>query len=238
MRGSMRLKPKSPPTKRTGPRPPNPHANDKCLYCGKKGHLVNRCFMKQKHETEACASKAKAKDTSANHVQGEFENENDENDTLSVETRAANQATKSEGRRLDQEREWVRDSGATHHMCYSKCVFATLDMSKPSSVRLSNGASTVVGGVGTVILTVKCSVSSLKVPIKLGNVLYIPNFDRNLVSVPKASQAGIGINFDQPGIMILFKSGHECFFPLCQTRCRYMLRYIEPPQVLQAAMRS
>lgn len=69
---------------------------------------------------------------------------------------------------------WVIDSGATHHACHDKSLFFTLCETINNSVTLPTGFGVKITGMGTV---------KLSEFIILNNVLYIPNFRLNLLSV-------------------------------------------------------
>jgi len=66
---------------------------------------------------------------------------------------------------------WVLDSGATDHVCVSLSNFASY---KPVPINLPNGHHVLAKYFGTVVFNKK---------IYLSNVLYLPNFAFNLISV-------------------------------------------------------
>ncbi|KAK9740327.1 hypothetical protein RND81_03G026900 [Saponaria officinalis] len=72
---------------------------------------------------------------------------------------------------------WILDSGASDHMCSNKLLFSELHaLPKAYSVSLPNGHIITINSVGTVPLTPQ---------ITLHNVLFIPSFKFNLLSVGK-----------------------------------------------------
>jgi hypothetical protein len=75
--------------------------------------------------------------------------------------------------------EWVIDSGATDHICNSLSWFTVYRVISPISVRLPNGNTVLAKYVGEVNVTDS---------IILRDVLYIPQFAFNLLSVPKLTK--------------------------------------------------
>ena len=74
---------------------------------------------------------------------------------------------------------WVIDSGATDHIACSLTLFVSYYKITPVTVSLPNKATTLETCMGTVILS-----STLT----LHNVLYVPTFDVNLVSVQRLTK--------------------------------------------------
>lgn len=83
---------------------------------------------------------------------------------------------------------WVIDSGATHHVSHDKNLFSTIDTSVESFVNLSTGATIKISGVGKI---------QLNKHICLNNVLFIPEFRLNLLSISSlTSDIGSRVIFD------------------------------------------
>ncbi|WKA09208.1 hypothetical protein VitviT2T_026876 [Vitis vinifera] len=74
---------------------------------------------------------------------------------------------------------WVLDTGATHHVCCSLILFKTSSLSHNSTVSLPNGHSVVVTRVGSVELFDRFIIE---------NLLYVPQFHFNLLSVNALTQ--------------------------------------------------
>lgn len=75
---------------------------------------------------------------------------------------------------------WIIDTGATHHMCCNKNLFEQLvTLTEPFHVRLPNTHILSVTQISDIQLTGNLS---------LKNVLYIPTFNCNLLSVSKLTQ--------------------------------------------------
>ncbi|KAG7585301.1 Reverse transcriptase RNA-dependent DNA polymerase [Arabidopsis thaliana x Arabidopsis arenosa] len=83
---------------------------------------------------------------------------------------------------------WVIDSGATHHVCHDRNLFASLDTSVVNFVNLPTGPKVRISGVGLV---------RLNKDILLQNVLFIPEFRLNLISISSlTSDIGSRVVFD------------------------------------------
>ncbi|KAG7534049.1 Ribonuclease H-like superfamily [Arabidopsis thaliana x Arabidopsis arenosa] len=89
---------------------------------------------------------------------------------------------------------WIIDSGATHHVCHDKNLFLTLSETLNNSVTLPTGFGVKITGIGTVKL------SDFMI---LKNVLYIPDFRLNLLSVSQLTKdMGYRVSFDENSCMI------------------------------------
>ena len=75
---------------------------------------------------------------------------------------------------------WILDSGATDHICSSLDLFIAHKTIKPVSIRLPNGSQ-----VMTHITGIVCFSSTFV----LHNVLYLPSFSFNLISVSKLTSS-------------------------------------------------
>ena len=73
---------------------------------------------------------------------------------------------------------WILDSGATHHVCYSQASFEPF-VPTYYSVALPNGHTVSVHGTGSVRL---CN------DLTLQNVLFVPQFHWNLLSISALTQ--------------------------------------------------
>lgn len=83
---------------------------------------------------------------------------------------------------------WIIDSGATHHVCHDRSRYTSIDITTTSNVNLPNGMIVKISGVGIV---------QLNEHITLHNVLYIPEFRLNLLSISSlTSDIGSQVIFD------------------------------------------
>ena len=78
-----------------------------------------------------------------------------------------------------QSTDWILNSGATDHMIHSLAFFTSITFVVQISVRLPNGDMAKVTHIGTV---------QLSSTLVLDNVLCIPSFSFNLISISKLTQ--------------------------------------------------
>ena len=74
---------------------------------------------------------------------------------------------------------WVIDSGATHHMTGNKGILSNLHNISHPPVRVANGSSCPVRGIGFV---------GNSTPLKMSSVLFVPKFPDNLCSVSQLTK--------------------------------------------------
>lgn len=89
--------------------------------------------------------------------------------------------------------EWIFDCGATDHICSCLNEFDSFNRINPISVRLPNGSTLLTELSGDVRIS-----NSLL----LKDVLYIPNFSCNLISISKLNKAKITCTFADEGCSI------------------------------------
>ena len=76
--------------------------------------------------------------------------------------------------------DWILDTGATHHIACSKSLFTYLKpQSNTSPVIFPNGQSATISFIGSV---------ELPNGLYLNNVLYVPSFKLNLLSIPQLTK--------------------------------------------------
>lgn len=75
---------------------------------------------------------------------------------------------------------WILDSGATDHICFNLAYYASYHRVKPIHVKLPNG---------NVVLACHSGSIQLSSTFILHDVLHIPNFSYNLISVHKLASA-------------------------------------------------
>jgi transposase InsO family protein len=74
---------------------------------------------------------------------------------------------------------WIIDSGATDHACYSLSLFSKYRRVKPIPVKMPNGSMAQTDIVGEIIITDLITIT---------NVLYLPHFKYNLLSVSRVTK--------------------------------------------------
>lgn len=89
---------------------------------------------------------------------------------------------------------WIIDSEATDHVCNSLKLFTSYRAIAPIFVRLPNGTTATVTYVGTV---------RLNKHFVIHDMLYIPQFNLNLISVPRLLEYGFDVHFS--GILCIIQ---------------------------------
>ncbi|KAH9119485.1 hypothetical protein LEN26_011626 [Aphanomyces euteiches] len=108
--------------------------------------------------------------------------------------------------------------------------------SKANTVGLPNGGHVAVEGVGSVILTVKCDLTDQRVKIKLNGVLYMPKFNRNLISVRKSAKAGLKFNFETTEDHLVVMSNSQSITVIGDPQePLYILKHIRADESLEKA---
>ena len=194
-KGFLTSRPRSdrPPARSQSVRPASsmPDSEKTCFYCKNKGHFKRDCrklarALKRRSEGQrGCA--ATTSDTELEdpgmYLAGL---------PLAMTTSAGTES-------------WIIDSGATSHMCNDKSQFTKLKpISKSLQVTLADGHKVEATAIGTVSLELLLPNATTKV-ITLTDVLYMPRLSCNLLSVPRAFDAGYILNFSKQGVEILSK---------------------------------
>ncbi|XP_061358324.1 uncharacterized protein LOC133302545 [Gastrolobium bilobum] len=107
--------------------------------------------------------------------------------------------------------EWVIDTGATDHITHTLSQFSTFHKIKPISIHLPNGSTVASSICGTVNIT-----SSLI----LTDVLYVPSFHINLLSVTKLlSSLPYTITFNE-SVCVIHERRSSCLMTIGSARRR------------------
>ena len=140
----------------------------KCTYCGRDGHLENKCWSKYGRPKRFTK-------------RADYTIQNDDNEFIAFATSLDN---KSEG---SSKYLWAIDSGATHHICRNKEQFSELTKTHGDQVIVANGNKVNILGEGTVEekVILPCGYSRT---LKIMNVLYIPDMGKNLLSIPQINR--------------------------------------------------
>lgn len=89
---------------------------------------------------------------------------------------------------------WIIDSGATHHVSHDLALFSTISHDLNSSVTLPTGFNVKIADVGIIKLSDK---------VTLTNVLYIPDFRLNLLSISQLTRdLSSRVYFDEDSCVI------------------------------------
>jgi transposase InsO family protein len=95
--------------------------------------------------------------------------------------------------RLSSSSHWVLDSGTTTHFCRDRSLLVDLTETPPMTIRMGS-ATTTSTAKGLVVLWVSKDGVHFDQRVTLGNVLYVPDFAVNLMSVRKLARAGYGFH--------------------------------------------
>lgn len=151
--------------------------NDKCHYCGKKGHHIRECWRKKEDEGRDAHSEGRRASSSF-------------------------AAAFTAAQVNNQDRWWLLDSGATDHITPHQSNFEHYrKVSK--SVTIGDGKRLDAIGIGDVKF---CSeVNGRLVEIKLQNVLHVPDMKLNLLSVGKFMDGGATLIFKRDKCKIIHR---------------------------------
>ena len=100
---------------------------------------------------------------------------------------------------------WVLDSGTTSHICCDIDLFDKIALIL-ARIIWGNATTLPARGKGTIIVVLLNSAS-----VVLNSVLYIPELEYNILSLPCLIRKGASISFAQKGARIYLKSGAELF---------------------------
>lgn len=96
---------------------------------------------------------------------------------------------------------WLSDSGATNHITFRREWFSTFTLLDKSYVELGDNRVCEVKGTGTV--AAKSLINSVWLDVNLNNVLYVPNFKKNLFSVGVCTTKKLDVIFNHNTIEVL-----------------------------------
>ena len=168
-----------------------------CHYCKKPGHFKREC----KAFAHAQLKKSKSGQHSANQAAEQ------EKETSSTEAMVAGHALSATTRK-----DWIVDSGATSHMCNSKELFKELnELVPPQQVAVGDGRTVDAKGEGTVPMEMLMPNGTAN-GCDLVKVLYVPELAYNLLSVPRATEAGKTVKFDKTSCEFVNKKNQRVAF--------------------------
>lgn len=137
--------------------------NIKCFYCGELGHVQYTCPQVREE----------LKELKKNQGAGSVSLVAADEDALLVQEDKGSKE------------EWVLDSGCSHHICVRKEWFSSYEKCERKMVTLPNGKRVKVDGIGEV--TMKLHNGRVR---RLTQVRYVPELNRNLISLGKLVDLG------------------------------------------------
>lgn len=136
--------------------------NIKCFYCDELGHIQFMCPKAREDLRELKKNRG-----------GSVSLVTDDEDVLLVQEEKGSKE------------EWVLDSGCSHHICARREWFSSYKKCEGKMVALPNGKRVKVAGIGEV--TMKLHNGRVR---KLTQVRYVPELNRNLISLGKLVDLG------------------------------------------------
>lgn len=141
--------------------------NVRCYRCGITGHLAKNCTTKEAEKNEQKSSQVP-----------------DREEKVKYRSYVSASGLVSPKKTSD---EWVLDSAASDHMCYRRNLFKTFEPCH-GTVSMGKGSASVKGcGTVEITMTEECGGWTLS----LSNVLYVPEFQYNLISGYKLATKGV-----------------------------------------------
>ncbi|KAK2426495.1 hypothetical protein QL285_025158 [Trifolium repens] len=170
-----------------------------CPHCKKTNHLQKKCWWRPDARCHRCGQLGHMERVCKSQQQQEevkvAEDLSQEEQLFAVTCYAAHSSAES----------WLIDSGCTNHMTYDRELFRELDEAIFSKVKIGNGAYIEVKGRGTVAIE---GHTGLKL---IHDVLYVPEINQNLLSVPQLLEKGYKVLFEDKNCMIKDSEGREVF---------------------------
>ena len=176
-----------------------------CKYCKKHGHIIMKCrkrardYKEKRHQTNH-----------ANHSNSDHHNTASFAGALvAVDEKVYANATCRKVETSDSEFKdiWVTDSGATCHMTCRRDWFNQYTETEPRHIYLGDGSVRKSKGEGTILI--KRRVNGVWFDGYLENVLYVPEFNKNLYSTNASTTRGLRVTFDDNHVEIVFKQTNE-----------------------------
>lgn len=173
-----------------------------CSYCGKTGHLVDRCWTKNKQDGRK-TNGGRFGGKRANHVQRDCYDDDGEAIAFAISMECGVPSTNA------MNGLWAIDSGATHHICNDKSKFATLAEGDHGELVVANGSKTKIMGIGTVNERVLLPNGQAR-DLRVVDVLYVPTISKNLMSIPQINKLNkFQVVFDRSSMSVLDKKSKQ-----------------------------
>ncbi|GJU38928.1 retrovirus-related pol polyprotein from transposon TNT 1-94 [Tanacetum coccineum] len=113
---------------------------------------------------------------------------------------------------------WLMDSGCTSHMTLEWSFFISLDTKDNPRVKLGDGCYARAKGRGTIAINTKKGTKYIY------RVLYVPELDRSMLSVPQMIKNGYGVNFKNDSRCVITDSRDYAIASLDMVNYSYYLK--------------
>lgn len=169
-------------------------AYHKCGHCGKEGHPSERCYKKfpdlAPEGWHRKPKKDQSKSTALVTDQPSAVKVMDEKNLFCLMAKVRESNVQKESNF------WLIDSGCTSHMTFDRSAFSSYKILENLTVEMGTKDTVKIAGKGDIFVQITVNGTASK--IKLCDVLHVPDFGYQLLSVSK---------MDLRGVTITFKSG-------------------------------
>jgi len=160
-------------------------------YCKKTGHVIDTCYKKHSFppQFKNCNNNQQNHEGSRSEVHSQQipeqyqtllallqQSKSSDNASNQISVIPSDTTTHNGNKFLSSFSYWIIDTGVTDHICSSLTHFTSYNQINPISVKLSNGNNVIANHSGSVFINQDQV---------LDNVVYIPNFTFNILSIAK-----------------------------------------------------
>lgn len=188
----------------------NPHANVQCFTCGKMGHLSTSCYRnqsrKRQHDNDDNSNRFAA--TSSSSDDSLITNSRNKK-KRSAFVVISNTSSAFHSFSSSHSSDWILDGGATDHYVSDINMMTNIrTLTTPRTIITANSTSSS-NTIGTVIIDI-----SPDHQLTLHDVLYLPDFHVNLISVRKITMSGAEVIYKRNAAYIMVDGEIDITFPL------------------------
>jgi hypothetical protein len=99
--------------------------------------------------------------------------------------------------------DWLTDRGCTNHITFNKSLFRTLQSTKIAKVWIGNGDCITAKRKGAIAIIINLGTKTIS------DVLYVPNIDKNLLSVGQLIEKGMKVIFKDQFCHVFYVVGQK-----------------------------